>query len=83
MPFLVYIIVQFLSLLSWTVIVYVFLTYFLAPYHPLRITLGRIIEPLLAPFRRVIPPISGIDLSPLALIIILQILRQLVIGLFS
>lgn len=83
MPLLVYIIVQFLSLLSWIVIVYVFLTYFLAPYHPLRMTLGRIIEPLLAPFRRVIPPISGIDLSPLALIIILQILRQLVIGLFS
>jgi YggT family protein len=83
MPSFVYIIAQLLSLLSWIVIVYVFLTYFLAPYHPLRMTLGRFIEPMLAPFRRLIPPISGIDLSPMALIIILQILRQLVVRLFS
>ncbi|MEJ2550887.1 MAG: YggT family protein [Anaerolineales bacterium] len=83
MPSLVYIIAQLLSLLSWIVIVYVFLTYFLAPYNPLRMTLARFIEPMLAPFRRLIPPISGIDLSPMALIIILQILRQLVVRLFS
>lgn len=83
MPILAYIFAQLMSLLFWVVIAYVFLSYFLDPYHPLRISLGRITEPLLAPLRRRIPPISGIDLSPVALIIILQVLRRLVIGLFS
>lgn len=35
--------------------------------------LGRLTEPLLAPLRRVIPTIGGVDLSALALILILQI----------
>ncbi len=34
--------------------------------------LNRICEPLLAPFRRVIPPIGGLDLSALFLLIALQ-----------
>ncbi len=83
MPFLVTIFALLMSLLTWIVLVYVLLSYFLAPYHPLQMALGRVVEPLLAPLRRRIPPIGGIDLSPLALIIILQILRQLVIVLFS
>ncbi len=83
MPILVYIFVQLISLLSWIVIVDVFLSYFLDPYHPVRMALDRVVEPMLAPLRGVIPPISGIDFSPLALIIILQILRQLVIVLVS
>ncbi|MBH1962833.1 MAG: YggT family protein [Comamonadaceae bacterium] len=33
----------------------------------------RLSAPLLAPLRRVIPPIGGIDLSPLALLVLLQI----------
>ena len=35
--------------------------------------LGRLTEPLLAPFRRVIPSVGGIDLSAIVLIIALQI----------
>ena len=35
--------------------------------------LGRLTEPLLAPLRRVIPAIGGLDLSALALILMLQI----------
>jgi YggT family protein len=34
-------------------------------YSPLQSTLAAICEPVLRPFRRVIPPISNIDLSPL------------------
>jgi YggT family protein len=83
MPILLYIVVQLIGLLTWIVIIDVFLSYFLAPYHPVRMTIDRLVEPMLAPLRGVIPPISGIDFSPLALIIILQILRQLVIVLFS
>lgn len=80
---LISIIVLLIDLLTLVVFVDVFLSYVLNPYHPARMALDRLVEPMLAPLRAVIPPISGIDFSPLALIIILQILRQLVIVLFS
>lgn len=36
--------------------------------------LGRVYEPLLEPFRRIIPPLGGmLDLSPLVFIIVLQL----------
>ena len=35
--------------------------------------LARLTEPMLAPFRRVIPTIGGVDLSALALLVVLQI----------
>ena len=50
----------------------------LAPTHPLRTTLDRLTEPLLGPIRRVLPPIGGgLDLSPLVLLIALQLLGRL------
>jgi YggT family protein len=39
--------------------------------------LGRLCEPLLRPIRRVIPPIAGLDLSPLFLLLGLQALQIL------
>ena len=39
--------------------------------------LNRLLEPLYAPIRRVLPDLGGIDLSPLVLIIGLEILRIL------
>jgi YggT family protein len=55
------------------VIVSVVLSYFMQPYHPVRKALDTIVEPLLAPIRRVVPLIGMIDLSPLVLIILIQI----------
>ena len=43
------------------------------PGSPAYSLLGRLTEPLLAPLRRVIPAIGGVDLSALVLILILQI----------
>lgn len=43
------------------------------PGSPAYSLLGRLTEPLLGPLRRVIPTIGGVDLSALALILILQI----------
>lgn len=47
-------------------------------YNPVSSILYSLNEPLLRPVRRLIPPISGIDLSPLAVIIGLQVLKMLV-----
>jgi YggT family protein len=62
----------------------VILSYFMSPYHPIRQTIDRIVEPMLAPIRRVIPPIGMIDFSPLVLLILIQIVGRLLINiLFS
>lgn len=65
------------NLLSLLVIIHSLLSFFLTPSHPIRRTIGQIVEPLLAPIRRVIPPISGLDFSPLVLIILLEVLGRL------
>lgn len=41
--------------------------------------LYRATEPLLAPIRSIMPSMGGIDLSPIVLIIALQILRRLIV----
>ena len=43
------------------------------PGSPVYALLGRITEPLLAPLRRVIPSVGGIDLSAIVLVVLLQI----------
>lgn len=71
------------SLLIIIVIVSVVLSYFLSPYHPLRSNLDRIVEPLLNPIRRVVPPLGMIDFSPLILIILIQVVETLLISLLA
>lgn len=63
------------------VILSVILSYFVDPYHPVRRGLDRIVEPMLSPIRRVVPLVGMLDLSPLILIILLQILGGLLIKL--
>ncbi len=37
----------------------------------------RLTDPMLRPIRRIIPPIAGVDLSVLILILLIQLIRQL------
>jgi YggT family protein len=41
--------------------------------------LDRITAPLLSPIRRVIPPIAGLDLSPIVALVLLQIVEGLLL----
>ena len=68
--------------LSWLVIAHVILSYFMSPYHPVRETVDRIVNPMLAPIRQVMPFMGGLDFSPLVLIILLQVLGRLLASLF-
>lgn len=45
-------------------------------YNPVASVLYSLTEPLLRPARRLLPPIGGIDLSPLVVILVLQVLRM-------
>jgi YggT family protein len=44
---------------------------------PLRTLLDGLTEPVLAPIRRALPPMGGLDLSPMVLLIGLQFLKRL------
>jgi YggT family protein len=48
-----------------------------SPYHPVVQFLDQLTEPILAPLRRVIPPIGMVDISPLVAILLLQVVQQL------
>jgi YggT family protein len=63
------------TVITWLVIVKVILSYFMSPYHPIRESIDRIVEPLLEPIRRILPQTGMIDFSPLVLIILLQVLE--------
>lgn len=41
-------------------------------YNPIALVLSDLNEPLLRPVRRILPPIAGLDLSPLLVLILLQ-----------
>lgn len=77
---LIGIIAQFITLL---VIVQVALSYFMSPYQPVRQAIDNLIEPLLAPIRRLLPQTGMLDFSPLVLIIMVQIVARLLVGLLS
>ena len=81
MPLVVQIISILSQLITWLVIVYIVLGYFMSPYHPVRQALGSVVEPLLAPIRRLMPQTGMLDFSPMVLIILVQIVARLLIGL--
>jgi YggT family protein len=68
------------NLIVLLVIVQVALGYFLSPYHPIRHALDQIVEPMLGPIRRVVPLIGMFDLSPLVLIILVEIVSYALIN---
>ena len=68
------------QLLVLLVVVSVILSYFMDPYHPIRRSIDSVVEPMLAPIRRVVPLIGVLDLSPLILIILLQVVSNLLVS---
>ncbi len=80
--FIVQLIRSIANLLILLVVIDAILSFFIPPYHPTRIALGRILNPLLDPIRRVVPPVGMFDFSPLILIILIQIIANLLISLF-
>jgi len=71
-----------LTVLTILLFFYSFLSFFMSPYHPVRRTIGLVIEPLLNPIRKVIPPTAGFDFSPMILLILLQVVGRLLVALF-
>jgi YggT family protein len=77
---IVEIIILLVNVLTIVVIVHVILTWVLSPYHPLRETLDRFVEPMLMPIRRFLPDMGGLDFSPFILLLIIQLVGRLLIS---
>lgn len=51
-------------------------SYFLDPFHSIRRFLDNLVQPLLVPIRRILPPAGAIDFSPLILLILLEVIGR-------
>ncbi len=50
------------------------------PYNPIRELLDRIVEPLVAPIRRILPLSGPVDFSPLVLIVLIVLAARILTG---
>ncbi|MFT3759781.1 YggT family protein [Thauera sp.] len=69
MVYLLFAVVLGSAVLSWV-----------SPHAPLAPLLHSLAEPFLRPFRRIVPTIANVDLSPLVLLLVLQIVLMLLAG---
>jgi YggT family protein len=71
------------TMMIWVVIASVLLSYLLSPYHPVRIALDRLVDPLLNPIRKILPSTGMVDFSPLVLIVLIEFLSRVLIGVLT
>ncbi len=71
---------QLLDMMFWLIIIQAILSWISPGYNPNTEIFNQITRPILAPFQRVIPTISGIDLSPIAAILAIKLFQIIVVG---
>jgi YggT family protein len=67
-------------LLTLLIIVYILSTWIFPPYNEFRRAIASIVEPMLAPIRRFIPPVGMFDFSALIFLILVQVLASILTG---
>jgi len=74
------IIVQVINVLTYSIFISIILSW-INPgvQNPITELLYKITEPILAPCQRLIPPMGGLDLSPMVALLGLQVLKMLLI----
>ena len=65
------------------IFIWVIVSWILSPFHPLREALDRIVEPMLWPIRRVVPLAGNFDLSPMILMILIELVSRILVSLLS
>lgn len=74
---------EFLNLAFWILVIRAILSWFSQGYNPSEMILSQLTEPFLAPIRRILPPLGGLDLSVLIAIIAIQFIKILLGDLFG
>ena len=70
-----------LTVLFWAILVQAVLSWFNPDFRqPVVRLLYQLTEPLLRPARHLLPPIAGLDLSPLVVLLVLQLCRMLLLA---
>ncbi|WP_102347012.1 YggT family protein [Bacillus sp. Marseille-P3661] len=73
MDLIIGLIQQAIGIYIWVVIIYIFMSWFPgARGSSFGQLIGKLVEPYLEPFRRIIPPLGIIDISPIVAILVLQ-----------
>lgn len=67
-----------LDYLFWAIILRIILSWVAPdPRNPIVLVVGQLTEPVMAPARRVLPPLGGLDLSPMLVLLAIHFLRIL------
>ncbi len=79
-----YILAQVISITANVLLAVVFiwaiLSWVAPPYNPIREMLDRIVEPMVAPIRRILPATGGVDFSPILLIVLILLVARILTG---
>lgn len=67
----------------WLLIISVVLSWVSPGYTPFGALVAQLAEPALAPFRKILPPMGGLDLSPIVAFLAIQIVQILLNSVFS
>ena len=78
-----YLLFRIIDLYALIVIAAVVLSWFrLPPHNPVVRILRQLTEPLLAPIRRALPALGGLDFSPMVLILGLMLLKRVLFSVY-
>ena len=72
-----------LFIIKWSILIAIIASW-IAPgnYHPALALLSQLTEPVLAPARRLLPPLGGLDLSPILVFLILGVIERVLPQIF-
>ena len=71
---------QLLDMMFWLIVIQVILSWVSPNENPNTEIFKQMTRPILEPFQRVIPPMGGFDLSPIAAILAIKLLQIVVVG---
>ena len=71
------------NIITFIIIADAVVSFILPPFNPVRSFLDKIVNPLLDPIRRILPPMAGFDFSPIVLLLAFQLVEYLLVRLIS
>jgi YggT family protein len=69
-----------LDMMFWLIIIQIILSWVVQTYNPNLEIFRQLTAPILDPFRRLVPPIGGFDLSPIVAILAIKLTQILLVG---
>lgn len=70
------------QVIFWLVLASILLSFMMDPYHPVRRGVDNLVDPMLAPIRKIIPPMGMFDFSPMVLLLVVQVLAGFIKNIF-